>query len=295
MKPYLTRLGVQKIKVANALPLASNVERFLLLSVDPKPVLKEAAEKEQVKQMASSIRLEGVSFAYDADSVVLKNIDLEVRRGEVVGLVGASGSGKSTILSMLSGILEPQSGRIDVDGKDLRDIDIVSWRQHLGIVDPDLPLLNRSISENISFGDKEISEGKIREAAESAGASDFIEALRYGYDTVIGDRGEQLSFGQRQRLALARALARDPDLLILDEATSGLDPETEKGILDSVYQYRARGAVIFATHRLGSVIKSDRVYVIDAGRIVQSGSAKELLAIGGAFSTAWQASNLRTP
>ena len=295
MKPYLTRLGAQKIKVANALPLASNVERFLLLSVDPKPVLKEAAEKEQVKQMASSIRLEGVSFAYDADSVVLKNIDLEVRRGEVVGLVGASGSGKSTVLSMLSGILEPQSGRIDVDGKDLRDIDIVSWRQHLGIVDPDLPLLNRSISENISFGDKEISEGKIREAAASAGASDFIEALPYGYDTVIGDRGEQLSFGQRQRLALARALARDPDLLILDEATSGLDPETEKGILDSVYQYRARGAVIFATHRLGSVIKSDRVYVIDAGRIVQSGSAKELLAIGGAFSTAWQASNLRTP
>jgi len=296
MKPYLTRLGVQKIKVANALPLASNVELFLALSADPKSVSNatsvEGTAKEQIKGMTSGIRLESIAFTYDGDSRVLKDINLEIRRGEVVGVVGASGSGKSTILSILSGILEPQSGTINVDGKDLRDIDIVSWRQHLGIVDPDLPLLNRSISENISFGSEEISEGKIREAAASAGASDFIESLRYGYDTVIGDRGEQLSLGQRQRLALARALVREPDLLILDEATSGLDPDTERSILHSIYQYKARGAVIIATHRLVSIIEADRVYVLADGRIVQAGPAKRLLESGGPFSTAWKASNV---
>ena len=296
MKPYLIRLGAQKIKIANALPLAANVELFLARSAVEQPnkartSVKKEQQKVPVKRINRGVFLSTVSFGYEAGNKVVRDIDLEVRRGEVVGLVGASGSGKSTVLSMLSGILEPQSGIVDVDGKDLREIDLTSWRRLLGIVDPDLPLLNRTVSENISFGLDGASEEMIRTAASLAGASDFIAALEKGYDTVVGDRGEQLSLGQRQRLALARALVREPELLILDEATSGLDAESERDILELVYRHRKRGAVIISTHKLSTIFNVDRVYVLAAGSIVQVGSAKELSQMAGPFAKAWSASN----
>jgi len=296
MKPYLTRLGAQKVKIANALPLAANVELFLARSVIDQPKREQNSVKKrqrnvEIKKINQGVSLSKVSFGYDACNKVVRDVDLELRRGEIVGLVGASGSGKSTVLSMLSGILEPQSGRVDVDGKDLREIDLTSWRRLLGIVDPDLPLLNRTVSENIAFGLGGASEEMIRTAASLAGASDFIGGLEQGYDTVVGDRGEQLSLGQRQRLALARALVRDPELLILDEATSGLDAESERDILKSVFRHRKRGAVIIATHKLATILNVDRVYVLANGSVVQVGSATELSRMAGPFAEAWSASN----
>ena len=293
MKPYLTQLGTQKIKIANNLPLASAVETFVRRAT---PVIadsgtnsKNNAKKVEFKQLSSGIRFTNVSFSYEPSVNVLSNINLEIHRNQVVGIVGASGSGKSTLLGIISGLLEPQYGMVQVDGIDLKEIDSEDWRRHLGIVDPDLPLLNGTISDNIRLGLLEATGEQVRNAAVLAGAGEFIDELPGGYDTVIGDRGSNLSIGQRQRLVLARAFVRDPKLLILDEGTSGLDPESEIKILKSIYEYKHRGTVLLVTHRLSSIQHADHVFVLSGGRVVENGTVTKLLDRDGQFAKAWNA------
>jgi ATP-binding cassette subfamily B protein/subfamily B ATP-binding cassette protein MsbA len=201
--------------------------------------------------------------------------------------VGASGSGKSSLVDLIVGLLSPSGGHILVDGVDLEQINLDGWQQKLGVVSQDVLLLNASISDNIAFSLPEACDTDIRAAAHAADAASFIEALPKGYDTVIGERGFQLSGGQRQRLSLARSLLTNPELLILDEATSALDSPSEARILAAVDRFACGRTVLTVAHRLSSVRHADQIVVIERGRIVERGRHHELLARGGRYAELW--------
>jgi ATP-binding cassette subfamily B protein/subfamily B ATP-binding cassette protein MsbA len=245
--------------------------------------------------LQKAIRFEGVGLAYpERDTPALEVIDLEIPKGNTIALVGESGAGKSSLVDLLVGLQNPSHGRITVDGVDLRSLDLDSWQRKLGIVSQDVLLLNGTIRENISFGLPAANLASIAASARAAGADDFIEALPEGYDTMIGERGFRLSGGQRQRLSLARALLRDPPLLILDEATSALDSPTEARVLQALDEFANGRTVITIAHRLSSVMHADLIVVMSHGRIVERGRHDELLARGGMYANLVRQQGLRT-
>jgi ATP-binding cassette subfamily B protein/subfamily B ATP-binding cassette protein MsbA len=238
--------------------------------------------------LRKGIRLQDVSLVYpERDEPALSGIDLEIPVGSTTALVGASGSGKSSLVDLIVGLLSPSGGHILVDGVDLEQINLDGWQQKLGVVSQDVLLLNASISDNIAFSLPEARDTDIRAAAHAADAASFIEALPKGYDTVIGERGFQLSGGQRQRLSLARSLLTNPELLILDEATSALDSPSEARILAAVDRFACGRTVLTVAHRLSSVRHADQIVVIERGRIVERGRHHELLARGGRYAELW--------
>jgi len=228
----------------------------------------------------------GLHFDYRAEPS-LEDINLWIRAGSTVALVGPSGAGKSSLVDLLVGLQDPSSGRVLIDGIDLRSLDLDSWQRQLGVVSQDLLLLNASIRDNIAFGSEGSSEADIKAAARTAGAHGFISELPHGYATVIGERGYRLSGGQRQRLSLARALLRDPQLLILDEATSALDSHSEQGVLQALAAFQGPRTVLTVAHRLSSIAQADQIVVIEQGRIVEQGRHQQLLAAGGAYARLW--------
>ncbi len=236
----------------------------------------------QATRGAVSIR--GVSFAYPkTDRQVLHEVDLEVQPGETVALVGRSGSGKTTLTNLIARFYDPTSGSIHVDGHDLRDVDPQSYRRMLGIVEQDVFLFDGSIRENILYARRRASDEEMIAAAQAAAADEFISSLPDGYDTLIGERGFKLSGGQRQRIAIARAILADPKILILDEATSNLDSESERLIQQSLSELlRGRTAFVIA-HRLSTIRGADKIVVIDDGRIVQIGTHDALLEKSGRY------------
>ena len=262
---------------------AASAERvFHILDTNPTIIDADNAIKDVV--FNEHISFDNVSFQYeDGESEVLKEIDFSINKGSVIALVGASGSGKSTIADLIPRFFEPTKGRITLDAIDIKDVRIKSLRKLMGIVTQETILFNDTISGNIAYGQKEVKSSKIHAAAEAANAKEFIDALPQGFNTVIGEKGVRLSGGQRQRLAIARALLKDPPILILDEATSSLDTESEKYVQEAIDNLMKDRTVLVIAHRLSTIVNVDRIIVLDNGKIVESGTHTELLDKSGIY------------
>lgn len=224
-----------------------------------------------------TLEFKHVAFSYEEGGPVVSDISFAVKRGELLGLIGPSGSGKTTLVDLFLRLLRPQEGSILLDGTDITRIDLKDWRTNVGYVSQDMFLFNDTIADNIRFYSDTISDSDIADAAKLANIHDFIMQQPDQYQTVIGERGIKLSGGQRQRIALARVLARRPQVLILDEATSALDNESEIAVQKAIEGLRGKITVVAIAHRLSTVIESDRLIVLEGGKIVEEGSPKELL------------------
>ena len=237
-----------------------------------------------VTGLREGIEFQDVSFAYDEDGPVLRDVSFAARKGEVIALVGASGAGKSTLVDLIPRFYEPSGGSIRLDGIDTREINLASLRGLTGIVSQDTVLFNDTVRNNIAYGAaSRFTDAQVQEAARAANAHAFILELPQGYDTVLGERGTRLSGGQRQRLAIARALLTDPPILILDEATSALDTESERLVQEAIDRLLANRTVFVIAHRLSTVVHADQILVLDRGEIVERGTHAELLAQRGLY------------
>ncbi len=234
-------------------------------------------------RISREIRFDQVDFAYE-DRLALQNINLTVPKGQVVALVGPSGAGKTSLVSLVPRFYEVTRGAIRIDGHDLRDVTLASLRGQIGVVTQQTFLFNDTVRNNIAYGRPEAVEAEIIEAAQAAFAWDFIQHLPQGLDTVIGEQGVMLSGGERQRVAIARALLKDPPILILDEATSALDSEAEREVqkaLDNLIQGRT---TLVIAHRLSTIRHADRIVVLEDGRIVEAGRHEDLLTRNGVYA-----------
>ena len=224
-----------------------------------------------------SFEFRDVSFGYGADRPVLQNVSFALRKGEMVGIIGPSGVGKTTLVDLILRLFLPGSGKILLDGRDIAGIKLNDWRRNIGYVAQDIFLMNESIRDNIRFYDESITDQQIAEAAAAADLHEFIDRLPEKLDTRVGERGLRISAGQRQRIAIARVLARQPQILILDEATSALDNESEAQIQEVIKKLKGKVTVLAIAHRLSTVMDSDRLLVLENGRLAADGPPRELL------------------
>ena len=266
---YVIRRGMGSMERVDRILQA---ESTITDPAEPKPVVFNEA-----------IRLEKVSFRY-AEEWVLRDVDLTIRKGQTVALVGHSGSGKSTLVDLIPRFYDVVEGRITIDGTDIREVAVADLRRLMGNVNQEPILFNASVFENIAFGVEGATLEKVRQAAEVAHADEFINEMPAGYDTNIGDRGGKLSGGQRQRLSIARAVYKNPPILILDEATSALDTKSERLVQSALDHLMEGRTTIVIAHRLSTIIHADVICVVDDGRIVEQGTHDELLALGGHYA-----------
>jgi len=251
--------------------------------LDEVPEISDSPDAIDIPGFRESIRFRNVSARYDSGDLVLRNINLEVKAGEVVAIVGPSGAGKSTLVDLLPRFYDPVEGSIEIDGIDIRRIRLRSLRKLMGIVTQETILFNDTVRNNIAYGMPDISDEEVIEAARIANAHDFITQLPEGYNTFIGDRGVKLSGGQRQRIAIARAVLKNPPILILDEATSSLDAESEIAVQEAIDRLLKGRTVFVIAHRLSTIQKADRIIVLENGRVVQEGRHGELMRQEGLY------------
>jgi subfamily B ATP-binding cassette protein MsbA len=252
--------------------------------LDFQPSIKDAVDAKPLRVDGGALRFDDVVYAYDGTAPALEGVSLEVPAGQTVALVGPSGAGKTTILNLIPRFYDVASGRVLVDGQDVRSVTQASLRSNIALVSQESTLFNDTVRANIAYGRIGASEAEIIAAATSAAAHDFISALPEGYDTVVGESGVKLSGGQRQRIAIARAMLKDAPILLLDEATSALDTHSERQVQEALHALSRDRTTLVVAHRLSTVQDADRIHVIDAGRIVETGRHAELMARGGLYA-----------
>ncbi len=275
LMPPIKELG----SINNRIQESSAAGERIFEILDTKPNIIDRPDAKEIKEFKESIEFKNVFFKYDdSDELILENINFKVNKGEVIALVGSSGAGKSTLCDLVPRFYDPYKGAIYLDGTDLRDIKIRSLRRLMGIVTQETILFNESVRNNIAYGLDDYPMDKIVEAAKAANAHEFIVKLPNGYDTVIGERGSKLSGGQRQRISIARALLKNPPIMIFDEATSALDNESEVLVQEAIENLMVDRTTFVIAHRLSTIRNADRILVLENGRIVQDGKHDELIS-----------------
>ena len=270
---------IKKLGNVNALTqqaLAANERIYDVL--DMHPTVKEKAGAVELKEIKNLIHLESVDFHYYEESgLVLKSINLEIKKGELVAIVGPTGTGKTTLVNLIPRFYDPTWGRVTIDRVDLKDVTFTSLRRQIAVVAQETILFNDTVRANIAYGNQQATQDEIEEAAKKAFAHHFIKSMPEGYQTIVGDRGFRLSGGEKQRLAIARAILKNPPILILDEATSQLDSESERYVQEALDKLMQGRTVIAIAHRLSTIQKADKIVVLEQGRIVGLGRHQELL------------------
>lgn len=281
---YLYAPTVRLIQLNDQIARTQAGLRRIFEILDTEPAVQSAPDAPLMPPIKGNIRYEDVWFAYEPEQYVLKDINLDIKPGQMIALVGGSGSGKTTIIKLLSRHYDVSKGRITIDGHDLRDVNLESLRRQIGVVLQESLLFHTTIRENLRYGKLDATDEEIIEAARAANLHHVIESLPKGYDTKIGEEGIKLSVGEKQRLAIARALLADPRILVLDEATSSLDSETEALIQDAM-DTLMKGRTTFAiAHRLSTIVKADQIVVMEKGVVKEIGNHSELLAEGGIYA-----------
>jgi subfamily B ATP-binding cassette protein MsbA len=266
--------------------------RRLFTTLDIKPEIREAPNALILDRAQGQVRFEDVHFHYGDGAPILSGVDLEARPGETVALVGPSGGGKSTLLNLLPRFYDVTGGRVLLDGTDVRELTLASLRAQIALVTQEPFLFDDTVRANIAYARPDASQAEIEAAAHAAAAHDFITTLPSSYDTLVGEAGARLSGGQRQRIAIARAFLKDAPVLLLDEATSALDAESERQVQDALERLMAGRTTVLIAHRLSTVRAADRIYVLQAGRVVEQGRHAELVAAGGLYARLARAQNL---
>lgn len=252
--------------------------------LDTESEIKDSPDAEEIGKSSGNVSFNNVKFSYNQSETVLDGISFTAKPGEMIALVGATGVGKTTLVSLLERFYDPNSGEILLDGKDIKTLKLKSLRSNISMVLQDVFLFNGSIYDNIAYGVENASLERVIEASKIACADEFISEMPDGYSTMIGERGVRLSGGQKQRLSIARAVLRDAPVLILDEATSSVDNETEAKIQQALENLMGTRTMIVIAHRLSTVMKADKILVIEHGKVIESGKHEELLALGGVYA-----------
>jgi len=293
---YLDRIYNPLRRLVNSSTLltqaTASLDRVLELLEEPYDI-SDKPEAKSVNQLKGKIEFDRVWFQYDSKSPwALKNINLTISPGKTIALVGMSGGGKSSLVSLISRFYDIQKGAIKVDGIDIRDVRIKDLRSHIGMVLQDNILFSGTIRDNILLGNPECNEGEVISAAKAANAHEFIENLPNGYDTEIGEKGIKLSGGQKQRIAIARVFLKNPKILILDEATSALDLESEHLIQGALEKLKKDQTTIIVAHRLSTITSSDQIIFLTGGEIKEKGSHEELMNLNGGYARLYNIQNL---